>query len=194
MTIGGLEPGILYKFDIVAVNGEGTITAKGQQIAMNTLALPEGGHTVSHTSVSTGASQTIVHANILVPYAFVRVFIGNENCGPPDIWGSTGWEAWPINLSIEDFVCTRYMIEGGYLYRYTGSDKGEADAQWKWTQVAEAPLVQSGYDYTWTAPIGTSTMDTSNYLIQVQGYGPMANVYQPCVESTGGIATVAYCA
>jgi hypothetical protein len=87
------------------------------------------------------------------------------------------------------------MVEGGYLYRNTSSDEG-SDAQWRWQQVAEAPLVQDGYDYTWTVPIGTSTMDTSNYLVQVQGYGPMANVFHtnPCHDDIHGARVTTYCA
>jgi hypothetical protein len=59
--------------------------------------------------------------------------------------------------------------------------------------MAEAPLVQNGYDYTWTVPIGTSTVDTTNYIIQVQGYGPMANVFQPCPQYLGTARVPTYC-
>jgi hypothetical protein len=194
VTIGGLAPGSPYTFDIVALNGDGSSTAAGQEVAVDTLALSNAGQTVSHTSVSTGGSQTTYKANILVPYAFVRVFIWDETCLRADGQYLT-WRAWPIFYGSSGFVCTRYMVEGGYLYRNTSSDEG-SDAQWRWQQVAEAPLVQDGYDYTWTVPIGTSTMDTSNYLVQVQGYGPMANVFHtnPCHDDIHGARVTTYCA
>lgn len=69
------------------------------------------------------------------------------------------------------------MVEGGTLYKYSGSG-----ATWSWTWVAEVSLVQAVYDYTWVAPIGLSTISTHNYILQVQGYGPMANVFNPCPE------------
>jgi hypothetical protein len=70
-------------------------------------------------------------------------------------------------------------------------DTVTGNSPWVWTWRAEVPFVQSGYDYTWTVPIGTSTVDPSKFMLQVQGYGPMANVYNTCpplndVRTAGG--------
>jgi len=200
VTIGGLEPGTRYTLTIVALNGDGSASAAGPAIVLTTRALPGEGHTISSTSVSAGASQTIYKAEILVPYAFVRVFIWDTACNDdptsvPDSLYFNHWKAWPVTYAQKgDHVCNVYMIEGGYLYHYADSDTFQVNAQWRWTQLAEAPLVQDGYDYTWTAPIGTSSFNTTNYIIQVQGYGPMADVFQPCLEYMGGAPVTSYCA
>jgi hypothetical protein len=59
---------------------------------MTTLALPNAGQTVTHTSVSASTSQSIYKAHILVPYAFVRVFIWDEDCLGKSA-GLNGWTA-----------------------------------------------------------------------------------------------------
>lgn len=199
VTIGSLAPGTYYHFNIFALNGDGTLTASSASaIAMTTKSLPGAGQTVSQMSVSGGESQTIYKATILVPHAFVRVFVWDKECYDPSHFPLTSWAAWPINYDALDVVCNHYMVEGEYLYHYTGSGGSAAfeNAKWTWTQLAEAPLVQSGYEYTWTVPMGTSTMNTSHFLIQVQGYGPMANVFQPCPWGTAWAAdakVTAYC-
>jgi hypothetical protein len=109
VTVGGLEPGTPYTFSITAVSASGIESEKSQLATTNTLALPGNGHTVASTSVSATDTQTIYKAKILVPYAFVRLFIWDGNCKfvadapvpsttadtpPPDPinWG------WPINF------------------------------------------------------------------------------------------------
>lgn len=42
------------------------------------------------------------------------------------------------------------------------------------------PIVQNGYDWTWTLPLGTADISPEKYIVQVQGYGPRANVYGKC--------------
>jgi hypothetical protein len=121
VTIGGLEPGEQYTFGIIAMNGDGTLSNGSELISVTTLPLPNAGQTVSHTSVSASGSQSIYKAHILVPYAFVRVFIWDEDCTGKSA-GFNGWTAWPINYDSSGFVCNHYMVEGGYLYRYAGSN------------------------------------------------------------------------
>jgi hypothetical protein len=195
VTVGGLEPNTPYTFTIVALSSGGLSSPESQPATMKTLALPHKGHTVSSISQSGTGTQTVFKAEILVPYAFVRIFMYEEvhfeyldayHCD----W--TKKPGWPINFSQYDSMCHHWMIEGGTLYEYTGKqDPVTGLSPWVWTWRAEVPFVQSGYDYTWTVPIGTSTVDPSKFMLQVQGYGPMANVYNTCpplndVRTAGG--------
>jgi hypothetical protein len=192
VTVGGLAPGQAYVFYLVAINPDGTEAAYFDSISLSTTALPKGGHTVSSTSVSASANQAVYSAKILVPYAFVRLFIWNGNCKfvadaplpsavpntpPPDPinWG------WPINYQAWYSVCNQYMVEDGKLHKYTGvPDPTTGYMPWSWTYMDAVPVVQDGYDWTWKLPLGTADMNAEQYIVQVQGYGPKANVYNKC--------------
>jgi hypothetical protein len=195
VTVGGLEPGTSYTFSITAVSAGGIESEKSQLATMKTLALPGNGHTVASTSVSATDTQTIYKAKILVPYAFVRLFIWNGNCKfvadapianaaadtpPPDPinWG------WPINFQNWYSVCNQYMVEDGKLHKYTGvPDSTTGYMPWSWTYMDAVPVVQAGYDWTWTLPLGTADISPKKYIVQVQGYGPRANVYGKCPQA-----------
>ncbi|KAM0711994.1 hypothetical protein Q7P35_001364 [Cladosporium inversicolor] len=118
VTVGGLTPGQAYVFYLVAINPDGTEADRFDRISLSTTALPKGGRTVCSTSVSASANQAVYSARILVPYAFVRLFIWNGNCKfvadapipsatantpPPDPinWG------WPINFQDWYLVCNQ---------------------------------------------------------------------------------------
>ena len=145
---------------------------------------------MSSISYSGTDTQTTFKARILVPYAFVRIFLYEINVyrEPTTVLSEELIRCdfdknpgWPINFDKVDSVCNHWMVEGGTLYEYTGTpDKTTGNAPWSWTWRAEVPFVQSGYDYTWTVPIGTSKVDPSKFMIQVQGYGPKANAYHKC--------------
>jgi hypothetical protein len=131
VTVGGLEPGTSYTFSITAVTAGGIESEKSQLATVTTLALPGKGYTVADISVSATNTQVIYKATILVPYAFVRLFIWNGNCKfvadepipnaaadtpplDPINWG------WPINFEAWYSVCNQYMVEDGKLHKYTG--------------------------------------------------------------------------
>lgn len=190
VTVGGLEPNTAYSFTILAVSPGGLKSRQSTAATITTLALPGKGHTVSSISYSGTDTQTTFKARILVPYAFVRIFLYEINVyrKPTTVLSEELIRCdfdknpgWPINFDTVDSVCNHWMVEGGTLYEYTGTpDKTTGNAPWSWTWRAEVPFVQSGYDYTWTVPIGTSKVDPSKFMIQVQGYGPKANVYHKC--------------
>jgi len=192
VTVGNLEPGTSYTFSIVAISAGGMESGLSQLATVKTLALPHKGRTVADTSVSATASQTTYKAKILVPYAFVRIFIWSDHHSPSAKCNLAIYGGWPINYTDWDYVCNYYMVEGGTLYKYSGSG-----ANWSWTWVAEVSLVQTGYDYVWNVPLGLSTISTHNFILQVQGYGPMANVFHPCpefgVESVSFSKAATYC-
>jgi hypothetical protein len=190
VTVGGLEPNTAYSFTILAVSPGGLKSRQSTAAIITTLALPGKGQTVSSISHSGTATETTFKARILVPYAFVRIFmyerhvyvepttVISEEVIRCDFDKNPGW---PINFDKTDSVCNHWMVEGGTLYEYTGTlDEATGNAPWSWTWRAEVPFVQVGYDYTWTVPIGTAQVDPSKFMIQVQGYGPKANVYNKC--------------
>ena len=182
VTVGGLEPDTLYRFAIASIYQDGSSAPKSQTVLVHTKPLPGSGHTVSSSSVSATGSQTIYKARILVPYAFVRVFIFDGDCHlVPECLTCPTHFGWPINYQQWSAVCNQYMIEGGTLYSYSGKqDSKTGNMPWSWKWQAEVQIVQDGYDWTWTVPMGSDTIDVKKYMVQVQGYGPRANAYGHC--------------
>lgn len=74
------------------------------------------------------------------------------------------------------------MVEGEALYQYSGANLTgtETNYPWTWTWLGYTPVEQNGYTYTWTLPIGTSTVDSNYFIVQAEGYGPLTNVFHPC--------------
>ncbi|KAE9364361.1 hypothetical protein N431DRAFT_355154 [Stipitochalara longipes BDJ] len=174
ITIGGLTPSTTYEFHVLPVGSGGTTGISSNTVTVYTTTLP-GGLTVTNYGASPSAGSTVYHADILVPYAFVHLYIWDSiEC---DFDNDPGW---PINFVIDDYVCTHYMVEGTTLYNYSGTvPSGSTDAPWAWTEIGPISLVITGYTYTWTLPLGTNTIDTSKFVVQVQGYDPYTNVFQP---------------
>jgi hypothetical protein len=182
VTVGGLEPDTAYRFELASIYQDGSSAPTSITVRVYTKPLPGSGHTVSSSSVSATGAQAVYKAQILVPYAFVRVFIFDGDCAfVKDCVLCETRFGWPINYEAYKAVCNQYMIEGGTLYRYSGTmDEATGNMPWSWKWQAEVGIVQDGYDWTWTVPIGTDTIDVKKYLVQVQGYGPRANAYSHC--------------
>jgi hypothetical protein len=182
VTIGGLDPGTSYTFGMSAINPDGTGAGIFDTVSVSTDSLPKGGHTVSDVSLSGDGGSTTYTARILVPYAFVRLFIYDGKCnfdvGSDD---EPHLEGWSINMAHWTAYCANYLVEGGTLYKYSGSPTRDFDGNlampWSWSWQAEVPIVQDGYDWTWTVPIGKDTVKPSQFIVQVQGYGPTFNVF-----------------
>ncbi|GAB7335875.1 hypothetical protein MBLNU13_g08133t2 [Cladosporium sp. NU13] len=200
VTFGGLMPGQAYVYYVVAINLDGTEANRFDSISLLMAALPKGGRTVSSTSVSASANEAVYSARIFVPYAFVRLFIWNGNCKfvadaprpsptaddplpDPINWG------WPINFQDWYSVCNQYMVEDGKLHKYTRvPDPTTGYMPWSWMYMDAMPVVQDGYDWKWTLPLGTADINPKQYIVQVQGYGPRANVYSRCPQAPERIA------
>jgi hypothetical protein len=171
VTTGNLEPGLSgLSFYVKSIGGDGTESAASNTVTSATLSVPDTVVNVKYTATGT---TTIYQADILVPYAFLRVFITDLDtiCIRP---------AWPINYNPGHYICTHYMLEDETLYKYAGTS-GSYD--WVWAQTgdwANVGVQRSGYTYTWTLPIGTDLVDPSRYVVQAQGYGPLTNVFVPC--------------
>ncbi|THC88424.1 hypothetical protein EYZ11_012126 [Aspergillus tanneri] len=174
ITIGGLQPGASHAFQISAVGGGGQIGSSSNTATVNTKSLPNGKTIVNYHS-SPGADSTTVQADILVPYAFIRLYI----------WNSVGCEfdtdpGWSVNFKVDEYVCTHYMVEGTMLYKYSGTlPEGSTAPPWAWSVVGPITLDIKDYTYKWTLPLGTSTIDTSKFVVQAQGYNPLTNVFEP---------------
>ena len=183
VTVGGLTPGSSYVFGLAVILPDGIESSISDTVSMSTLPLPSGGHTVRTASVSAGASSTTYTASILVPYAFIRLFLYSGDC----LFGTANQNVgWPINYDQWDNVCNQYMVEGGTLFKYGGSYTEGVNMPWSWTSVGDVPRVQSGYQWTWTVPIGSSTIDTNSFIVQVPGYGPTFNVFNKCPWGVSG--------
>merc|ERR1711939_789124 len=111
-----------------------------------------------------GGNTAIYTAEVLVPYAFVRLFIG----GPHKPIGASG--GWPIDagLSTENgggdaigtYKLVNYLVEGNdfysELYHYVGA------------------YIEGG---------GSADAELSEYVVQGQGYAPLQNVFGGSLRS-----------
>jgi hypothetical protein len=129
-------------------------------------------------TISASSSETVFQAKVVLPFAFIRIFITNPEDGC--VWG-----AWLVKYDSFDYVCAQYMIEGITLYKYDGPV--EADAQgnrpWKWKMTGDfenVKLERNKYKYTWKVPLGLGTFDPNNFIIEADGYSPEAAVVHPC--------------
>jgi hypothetical protein len=115
ITVDGLQPGASHAFHVSAVGGGGHIGSASNTVTVDTKSLPNGNIITNYHS-SPGADSTTIQADILVPYAFIRLYI----------WNSVGCEfdtdpGWSVNFKIDEYVCTHYMVEGTTLYKYSGT-------------------------------------------------------------------------
>ncbi|KAB5511567.1 Spherulation-specific family 4-domain-containing protein [Coniochaeta sp. 2T2.1] len=168
ITIGGVPPGTAHTFTVTAVGSGGTTGPSSPSASTTTMSLP-GGKPVTQASASILGSMTTIKADILVPYAFLCIYIWDSlEC---DFQENPGW---PIN----------YKATPKTLHRYTGDPlpEGSTAAPWKWTNITDIVVDTTGYTYTWTLPLGTSTTDTSKFVVQAQGYGPYINVFDPAPD------------
>jgi hypothetical protein len=176
ITVGGLKAGSTYTLHVSAVGGSGTLGSPSNSVTVTvtTKALPLG-KTITNYASKPQADTTTFTADILVPYAFIRLYV----------WDSVGCEfdtnpGWSVNFKIDEYVCTHYMVEGTTLYKYSGTlPKGSTAPPWSWSPVGPITLDITGYTYTWTIPMGTSTINTGKFVVQAQGYNPLTNVFYP---------------
>jgi len=190
VTIGNFLPGSgASTFQVRAIGGDGFESEGSNTVSSGTKPTPNKGRNIANVKVSVSATSTVYEADILAPYAFIRLYIG-----PPSMFNDPGcnWKdrsGWPVNFNQFDHFCGIYLIENGALFKYTGVvNPGDTNAPWSWATMGEVQVQQTGYTWKWTVPIGSSTLDTENFVIQTQGYGPAMNVFWPCPTLTGGVS------
>lgn len=190
-TIGELQPASPYTFAVIAVGADGSKASPSASLTITTKPLP-GGKTILDVKATASAGSTEYEANILMPYAFIRLYIWDKDTACD--WNSN--PGWPVNFAQANYVCTHYMVEGDVLYKFTGKvPAGTTNVPWAWTEVpGTVTSSQTGYTYKWTIPIGTSTTDTTKFVVQVEGYAPRGNVFKPCPTEGGGpVDSYGYC-
>ncbi|KAH8780980.1 Spherulation-specific family 4-domain-containing protein [Diaporthe sp. PMI_573] len=193
VTVGMIDPGTSgLSFSVKAVGGSNVESAGSNSASASTMPLP-GGKSIINVHAAPQAGFTTYTADVLVPYSFVRVYITySESTGTCDF---TDHPAWPVNYNTFSFYCGVYMVENTNMYRYSGTiTKPSANIPWAWSLVGAVPVDQTGYTYTWVVPVGSSTMDTTSFVIQTQGYGPAADVFSPCPTLGGGPTGGNFCA
>ncbi|KAH9214725.1 hypothetical protein DL95DRAFT_502878 [Leptodontidium sp. 2 PMI_412] len=203
-TVGMLKPGtsgISFKVKTVLSSGGG---GASKLMTASTKSLLDG-KSISNVHYVKIGDQVIYTADVLVPYAFVRLFIG----GPHQAIGASA--GWPIDAGLStdnggadpvgQYKLVNYLVEGNDFYsgfyKYTGTyvEGGSGNTDWTWSPQGTAPQTQSGYTNTWYVPLGGTDAIPDNYVVQGQGYAPIQNVYggplrsykcdgQPCDDNT----------
>ncbi|KAJ6073323.1 hypothetical protein N7467_011408 [Penicillium canescens] len=183
-TIGMLDPGssgIAFEVRTILASSSG---GSSRLISASTKSLPESG-TITNAGFTRDGDTVVYKADVLVPYAFVRLFIGIKQ--PDDtVLEHKAKHGWPIEAGVVDGTMyhqvVNYLVEGNDFYsgfyKYTGSwnDRDRGNAEWSWSSIGVAPQSQSGYTYTWNVPFTGTDAVASEYLIQGQGYAPINNL------------------
>lgn len=187
-TVGMLQPGSSgLSFEVRTVlsssSGGGSRT-----VSASTKSLP-GGESITNVNFKRNGDTVVYTADVLVPYAFVRLFIG----GPHKAVGAAG--GWPIDAGLNadtgmgQWKLASYLVEGNDFYsgfyKYSGSyiEAGSSNADWTWTPHGTAPQSQSGYTYTWNVPLGGTDAIPDDYAVQGQGYAPIQNIFGGALRS-----------
>ncbi|KAB8213185.1 Spherulation-specific family 4-domain-containing protein [Aspergillus novoparasiticus] len=190
-TIGMLDPGtsnIAFEVRAILSSGSG---GSSRIIPASTKSLPENG-TIANVGFTQNGDTVIYKADVLVPYAFVRLFIGIKQ---PDPGIGRGW---PIQAPADvtgwaQHEIVNYLVEGNDfysgLYKYTGAwyETTTANADWTWSSIGVASQSQNGYTYTWSVPLAGTDAVASEYVIQGQGYAPIKNVFMGTLRHYGTI-------
>ncbi|XMA10228.1 hypothetical protein WAI453_003019 [Rhynchosporium graminicola] len=179
-VVGMLKPGtsgLSFEVRTIISSGSG---GRSKLLQASTNSLPAEG-SITNVNFKKEGDMIIYNADILVPYAFIRLFIG----GPHEAVGAS--KGWPIDAgkstgSYTEYKLVNYMVEGNDfrsdLYKYTGAyvEGSKDNADWGWTPQAVMSQTQSGYTNTWRVPLGSTDALPDQYVVQGQGYAPIQNV------------------
>ncbi|KAK6212849.1 hypothetical protein LQW54_004939 [Pestalotiopsis sp. IQ-011] len=181
VTIGNLAVGTSgFTFQVTAVGGDGTESAKSNTVTATTLSAPGTDKYILGATVTPSATNTIVTTDVIIPYAYVRVYFTYTIDGQCDQSG------WTINYDTTHSVCALWMVESGIIYKYADDYLNQVGTtipvpSWSWTSVGPVTVTQDKYNYTFDIPLDTSTLGSNlAIVIQTQGYGPLLNYMTPC--------------
>ncbi|KAJ0414504.1 Spherulation-specific family 4-domain-containing protein [Aspergillus carlsbadensis] len=189
-TIGMIDPGTSgITFEVRTVLSSGSGSGSARTITASTKALPKDGSIANVGFTQSGDTVTYT-ADVLVPYAFVRLFIGKDQ---PDIGNAHGWpiQAPSTVTGWAQHEIVNYLVEGNDfysgLYKYAGTwyETSSANAEWSWSSIGEAKQTQDGYTYTWVVPLGGTDAVAKEYVVQGQGYAPIKNVFKGSLRKIG---------
>lgn len=179
VTVGDIPPGLSdLTFSVKAIGGGNVESGSSNSVSGSTLALPDG-KPVINAQADPQDDFTTYTADVLIAYSSLSVYITYSNSsGTCDYQNAP---AWPIYYDPFSCYCAVAMVQNGNLYRYNGTITNPQDnIPWAWDLVGPVPITRTGYSYSWVAPIGSSTMDTTSFVIHAQGHGPTADVFSPC--------------
>lgn len=192
-TIGMLDPGTSgISFEVRTILASGSGGGIPRAISASTKSLPADG-AITNVGFTKNGDTITYTADVLVPYAFVRLFIGKDQ---PDPGIGRGW---PIQspeltpLGVAEYEIVNYLVEGNDfysgLYEYAGSwfETTSANADWTWSSIGEALQTQDGKRYTWSVPLGGTDAVASEYVVQGQGYAPINNVFKGTLRHYGTV-------
>jgi hypothetical protein len=186
-TVAMLDPGISgLSFEVRTLLSSGG-GGSSRTVSASTMPLPKNGSIIDVGFTQSGDDVTYT-ATVLVPFAFVRLFIS----GPvPDDWTPLGdVTGWPISVpgvdsqGVAHFQMVNWLMEGNAfhtdLLQYVGGwAGGSAPAQWSWDLIRDktVKLEQAGYTYTWKVNLGGTNAVPSEFVVQGEGYAPIQNVF-----------------
>jgi hypothetical protein len=191
-TIGMIDPGTSgITFEVRTVVSSGGGGGSPRTISASTKSLPEDG-SIASVGFNLNGDTVTYTADVLVPYAFVRLFIGKEQ---PDPGIGRGWpiQAPPDVTGWAQHQIVNYLVEGNDfysgLYKYAGAwyETTSANADWTWSSIGEAKQTQNGYTYTWVVPLGGTDAVAKEYVVQGQGYAPINNVFKGTLRHYGTV-------
>jgi hypothetical protein len=190
-TVGMLKPGTSASFEVKTVlsssggGGARSITASTKSLLSN--------EPITNIGYNNNDGTVVYTADVLVPYAFVLLFIGGSHKA---VGASAGW---PIDAGLNNdtggdapmpqFKLVNYIVEGNDFYsgfyKYSGAyvEGGTANADWTWDLKGTAPQSHSGYTYTWNVPLGGTDAQPDDYVVKGQGYAPIQNVFGGSMRS-----------
>jgi hypothetical protein len=132
-------------------------------------------------SVFSSSTEILYEADVLVPFAFVRILVTS-----PDYNGY--YPGYPVNTE-NKFVVAHFMIEGKTSYAYAATAKDPDSGFWPWLWKATSPLDNDGnnmavdrdrYHYKWHLPITNQSFDYTNFIVQGEGFSTRTDVLVPC--------------
>lgn len=181
VTIGDIPPGYSnLSISVKAIGGGNTESVSSESVIANTLALP-GGRPIINLQADPQDGFTIYSADVLVPYSSLAVFITYSD--PSGTCDYQNAPAWPIYYNASSCYCAVAVVQDKFLYWYNGTITDPNDAPFTWTLAGSVVITRDEYTYSWVAPIGLSTMDTTSFVIQARGHGPNVSVFSPCPEA-----------
>jgi hypothetical protein len=192
-TIGMIDPGTSgISFEVRTVLSSSSGGGTPRIISAGTKSLPSDG-SIANVGFTQSSGTVTYTADVLVPYAFVRLFIGKDQ---PDPGIGRGWPiqaAELTNQGVAQHQIVNWLVEGNDfysgLYEYTGAwyETTAANADWSWASIGEAKQTQDGYTYTWSVPLGGTGAVPKEYVVQGQGYAPINNVFKGTLRHYGTV-------
>lgn len=171
VTIGGLTPGASYRIWVTAQGASGAQSPATNTVGVAALSLP-GDDPIANITVTSTATTATYTADFLLPGAFRRILIGCYAMRPCSYSGPH----WSINYNEYSGFNAYYVLENTTFLSYAGTG-----TDWSWTPLAYVPPTITGrYTYSWTVPIGTSTGQVDQFVVQTEGYAPLTSVFKPC--------------